>query len=223
MTGFHKRKLAKAEVARSKAKERERQERLQARREVCSPFLYPLSILIRLPAKANATRAGHSKCCASRKSLRRNNRFLSLRSVYFSRSDTIADDEDEEWQGVRTENQDNEYEDEETHATVTIIEDFDPDAIIHGSPKPPTPSIPSPTSRPEAKPLQTLTSKKTLHGSKTNVKPKEQKVRYETKDARRREQMKQRARRTEKAELAGGKAARKFKSPGAKKKHGSKR
>ena len=140
----------------------------------------------------------------------------------------LSDDEDEEWQGVRTENQDNdkhdnEYEDEETHATVTIIEDFDPDAIIHGSPKPATPSIPSPTSRPEAKPLQTLTSKKTLHGSKTNVKPKEQKVRYETKDARRREQMKQRARRTEKAELAGGKASRKKFSSSSKKKGGSKR
>ena len=44
LTGFHKRKLAKAEAARAKAKEREKQERLETRREVamihlsaCSP------------------------------------------------------------------------------------------------------------------------------------------------------------------------------------------
>lgn len=35
LTGFHKRKLAKAEAARAKAKEREKQERLETRREVC--------------------------------------------------------------------------------------------------------------------------------------------------------------------------------------------
>ena len=34
LTGFHKRKLAKAEAARSKAKEREKQEHLEIRREV---------------------------------------------------------------------------------------------------------------------------------------------------------------------------------------------
>ena len=34
LTGFHKRKLAKKEAARSRAKEREKQERLEARREV---------------------------------------------------------------------------------------------------------------------------------------------------------------------------------------------
>lgn len=34
LTGFHKRKLAKTQAARSKAKEREKKERLEARREV---------------------------------------------------------------------------------------------------------------------------------------------------------------------------------------------
>jgi ribosomal RNA-processing protein 17 len=34
LTGFHKRKLAKAEAARTKAKERGKKERLEARREV---------------------------------------------------------------------------------------------------------------------------------------------------------------------------------------------
>ena len=35
LTGFHKRKLVKKEAARSRAKERDKQERLEARREVC--------------------------------------------------------------------------------------------------------------------------------------------------------------------------------------------
>lgn len=34
LTGFHKRKVAKAEAARKKAQEREKQSRLEARREV---------------------------------------------------------------------------------------------------------------------------------------------------------------------------------------------
>lgn len=34
LTGFHKRKLAKAEAARKKAQEREKRERLETRREV---------------------------------------------------------------------------------------------------------------------------------------------------------------------------------------------
>jgi hypothetical protein len=40
LTGFHKRKVAKAETARKKAQEREKQDRLEARREVVV-FLIP--------------------------------------------------------------------------------------------------------------------------------------------------------------------------------------
>lgn len=39
LTGFHKRKLAKADAARKKAQEREKQERLEARRDVCSVYI----------------------------------------------------------------------------------------------------------------------------------------------------------------------------------------
>jgi len=38
LTGFHKRKLAKAEAARSKAKEREKQEHMEVLREVRLPW-----------------------------------------------------------------------------------------------------------------------------------------------------------------------------------------
>ena len=43
MTGFHKRKLAKTEAARKRAKEKEKQARLEARREV---LLYLYVILL---------------------------------------------------------------------------------------------------------------------------------------------------------------------------------
>lgn len=45
LTGFHKRKLAKAEAARKKAAEREKQDRLEARREVsCALVNHHLSL-----------------------------------------------------------------------------------------------------------------------------------------------------------------------------------
>jgi hypothetical protein len=45
LTGFHKRKLAKAEAAKRKAVEREKQERLEARRDVCGCLLFDGSCL----------------------------------------------------------------------------------------------------------------------------------------------------------------------------------
>jgi len=106
---------------------------------------------------------------------------------------------------------------------VTVVEDFDPDTIIHGPAKAdqvannfPSSSAP-PLSDTKSKPL--ATKKAVLKKHRT----KEKKIRYQTKDARRREQTKQHARRTEKAELAGGKASRKSKTAGGKKRHGSKR
>jgi hypothetical protein len=40
LTGFHKRKLEKKEASKKRAIEREKQERLEARREVCLPLFY---------------------------------------------------------------------------------------------------------------------------------------------------------------------------------------
>ena len=93
-------------------------------------------------------------------------------------------------------------------ATVTVVEDFDPDTIIHGPPKPDHPPIPRPD-RLEPKPKPSRQSQTNTGSSK---KSRQRKIPYETADARKKERTKQRARRTEKAELAGGKAARKFKS-----------
>ena len=40
LSGFHKRKVQQKEESRRKARERERQERLEARREVCHRAMY---------------------------------------------------------------------------------------------------------------------------------------------------------------------------------------
>ena len=130
----------------------------------------------------------------------------------------IDNEEEEEWTGICAEEyeRDEEYEDEEILATVTVVEDFDPDTIIHGPPKPNHPTIALP--EPKAKPSRQL------QFNTGENKSRRRKIPYETSDARKKERTKQRARRTEKAELAGGKAVRKSKSArGIRKRASSKR
>ncbi|KAF8806439.1 hypothetical protein BYT27DRAFT_7167731 [Phlegmacium glaucopus] len=191
LTGFHKRKLAKAEAARSKAKEREKQERLEARREQRR--------MLREQAIENAAQ---------------------VEKAYGA----LVDSNEKEWTGISANDneRDEEYEDEEMLATVTVIEDFDPDTIIHGPSKLEHPSIATPD-RLETKPSRQPQSN-TGHRPPFKKKSRERKIPYETSDARKKERTKQRARRTEKAELAGGKAARKPKSArGLRRKGSSKR
>ena len=124
------------------------------------------------------------------------------------RSNHNIDNVKEDWTGISAKDneRDEEYEDEDILATVTVVEDFDPDAIIHGPSKLDHPPI-GPPDRLEPKP-----SSNTGHPPSLKKKSRKIKIPYETSDARKKERIKQRARRTEKAELAGGKAARKSKS-----------
>ena len=135
-------------------------------------------------------------------------------------------DNEEQWNGICTKQseRDEEYEDEEMLATVTVVEDFDPDTIIHGPPKSDHPVIAWPD-RLEPKPKSSRQPQSnTSHRPLMAKKSRQKKIPYETSDARKKERTKQRARRTEKAELAGGKAARKSKSArGIRKKASSKR
>ncbi|KAJ7446171.1 nucleolar protein 12-domain-containing protein [Mycena galericulata] len=186
LTGFHKRKLAKADAARKKAVEREKQERLETRREQRRE--------LRERAIENAAQ---------------------VEKAYGA---VDPDDDEHEWIGIsdaagKGKQMEEEYEDEDMLATVTVVEDFDPDAFIHG---PRLTSIPTPftSSAP------TVAAKPTSERPKKKIRPK--KIRYETKDARKVERTKQRARRTEKAELAGGKAGRK-KGPPKKKGNGGRK
>ncbi|KAJ7251539.1 nucleolar protein 12-domain-containing protein [Mycena haematopus] len=179
LTGFHKRKLAKADAARKKAAEKEKQERLQARREQRRE--------LRERALENAAQ---------------------VEKAYGAMVNGDNEDEDDEWTGVsasagkgKGKQMEEEYEDEDMLATVTVVEDFDPDTFIHGPrlvKSAPTASASTSLPTPQTK----------AHSERPKRKSKPKKIRYETKDARKIERTKQRARRTEKAELAGGKEAR---------------
>ncbi|KAH8985934.1 nucleolar protein 12-domain-containing protein [Lactarius hatsudake] len=185
LTGFHKRKLAKKEESKKRALAREKQEHLEARREQRRILAEQAT---QNAAKVEAAYGGFVE-------------------------DTGSDDE--EWHGIASAPSNDAgleqetYSDEEQLATVTIVEDFDPSTLIHG-PTSSEPQAPFPPLPPSSSPRKGGERVRDDEGRKTS-KRKNATVRYETKAARRAAQVKQRARRTEKAELAGGKAARKTK------------
>ncbi|KIK67302.1 hypothetical protein GYMLUDRAFT_37386 [Collybiopsis luxurians FD-317 M1] len=179
LTGFHKRKVAQKEGARKRAIEREKQQRQQDRREQRR--------MLRERAAENAA---------------------EVEKAYGA---------SEEWQGItesdeqnEEEGEENQYEGEDVLATVAIVQDFDPDTLLHGPTKPVS----------NVEPVQQMVNNDSLpskashsHPSKVShsqpsKKTKSKKIRYETKAARKTERTRQRTRRTEKAELAGGKASR---------------
>lgn len=104
-----------------------------------------------------------------------------------------------------------EYENEEQVATVTVVEDFDMDTLIHTE-TPAEHPIPvlsnrnqgqSKLSEPRTKASKSTTTNTTRAYKRKMNSPK--KVKYETKAARLAEKRKQRARKLEKASRAGGK------------------
>lgn len=187
LTGFHKRKVAKKEEAIKKAKLREKQERLDTRRE---------------HRRALAERAAQNAA--------------EVEKAYGATID-CSDDEDGGLgsSGIERDREVNgEYEGEEQLATVTVVEDFDPTAFLHrppmtGSALADRPDSPSSTSmKPKGKEKDHLMPK---FKAKAKKNEKTKSVKYQTKAARLAERSKQRARRTEKAERAGGKSSRKGK------------
>ena len=103
----------------------------------------------------------------------------------------MYNEHDEQEQTEEQEEIAEEYQDTEHLATVTVVEDFDPHALIHGPPKQPGHIVPGPKtmSKPAPKPKTNNKAEKLKRKGKT---------RYQTKDASRLERTKQRARRTKK-------------------------
>ena len=110
-----------------------------------------------------------------------------------------------------------EYSDEEQLATVTVVEDFDPHALLHG---PPTLSKPDDSgdaeqplfpSEPVHKPSRGKSTPSSVDVKKSQAKvvKKAKDIKYQTKAARKADQKKQQRRKVEKAERAGGKSSRK--------------
>ncbi|KAF5317218.1 hypothetical protein D9611_003988 [Ephemerocybe angulata] len=188
LTGFHKRKKAKADAARKKAQDRAKEEHMEGRREARQA--------LRVQAKENAEQ---------------------VEKAYAALSGVIdggdSDGSEDEWQGIGTssgKDQDAEYEDEEVVATVTVVEDFDPSTLTTAEPLPAQrtseePSQPNSSSKPPPSHEKRGQAPKKLHKPKV----REKKIRYETKAARKHQHEKQRSRQHQKAELAGGKASRK--------------
>ncbi|KAH7888608.1 nucleolar protein 12-domain-containing protein [Phlebopus sp. FC_14] len=181
LTGFHKRKVAKKEAAKKTAQLRERQERLESRRE---------------QRRALAERAARNAA--------------EVEKAYGA----VIDDKNDEWGRISDDSEkeiEEEYEGEEQLATVTVVEDFDPSALLHGQPTTSAPpadrnvALSQSSFKARGKEKERLP----IH-AKSKVK-RNDKVKYQTKAARSAERSKQRARRTEKAERAGGKASRKRK------------
>ncbi|KZP18672.1 hypothetical protein FIBSPDRAFT_1045979 [Athelia psychrophila] len=195
LTGFHKRKLDKATNAKNKAIERDKQERLATRREQRSA----------LAERAAANAAEVEKAYGG--AVDNSDEDLSLPSS--SRR------QQKKAQG-HTGPAEEEFEDEEQLATVTVVEDFDPDTIIHGptrvdaDPDAKPKQRFAPLSKGKSKALSIANAEQRKAAAKANmaVKAKKSKPKntpYETKADRGIEKRKQRARRTEKAERAGGK------------------
>ncbi|KAI5123950.1 hypothetical protein M0805_006363 [Coniferiporia weirii] len=221
LTGFRKRNLLKKQAAKDRAKERERQERLQARREQRQA--------LQDRARQNAQ---------------------MVESAFRKNDDSDVDEHggtgfegfstSDKGKGKATQ----EFEDDEQLATVTVIEEFDPDSLRHMS----TTYQTSPerlhahsegsfaASTPSSKSLsrqdftqhsgvrrevgQPQQAKAHARANSTNIPAKKmppKKIAYETKAARKATRQKQRARKTEKAELAGGKPRRKERGGGGKK------
>ncbi|TFK20791.1 hypothetical protein FA15DRAFT_707805 [Coprinopsis marcescibilis] len=199
LTGFHKRKKAKADAAREKAKEREKEGRKEDRRERRKQ--------LRERAIENAAEVERAYGAI----------ISQLSLAYFRRSgnrgvllEADNDDSDNEWDGIGgNDEQDEEYEGEQVVATVTVVEDFDPTTLTTG-PRP-TPQESSEHAKPSLAPVPTV-QKKAPRSKPTKSKSKPKKIFYESKDERKREKDKQYTRKREKAALAGNKAIKKQKT-----------
>jgi len=108
-----------------------------------------------------------------------------------------------------------EYENEEQVATVTVVEDLDIDALIHPGPPPGRPIPGSSSNRDQEQvrhPAHAQGSKPTTANGTSGVSKKKaasaKKIKYETKAGRLAEKKKQQTRKFEKAARAGGKQSR---------------
>jgi len=202
LSGFRKRNLLKKEAAIARAKERDHQQKLEARREHRQALREQAVENAKLVEEAYGNVVG---------------------------GDTS---EDGDFAGFSTEekgkDREDAYEDAEQLATVTVIDEFDPAALrnyastsaasldMNVSAKGEVPPLrPKRRSGEPAAHHAATAQRSTTHGEQlphasearsSKIKPK--KIAYETKAARKATQQKQRSRKVEKASLAGGKQSR---------------
>lgn len=132
LTGFHKRKKARLDAARNRALQRQKLQRLQARRE---------------------------RRRALRDQAAENTR--QVQSFYGSV------DHQDEWLGIHAKHRDQAYEDDQALATVTVVEDFDPDTLRHGPHHQQPQKVPSPSQHPKQPPNRAKAKKGHIRTSKS--------------------------------------------------------
>ncbi|KAL5523774.1 hypothetical protein ACEPAG_7947 [Sanghuangporus baumii] len=193
LTGFRKRKLLKKEAAKNKAKERERHERLQTRKEQRQALKEKAEENARLVESAWKQTVGDES----------------------GDDDTVEISADDKGKRKATQ----EFEDEQQLATVTVVEEFDPEILRHGSPGPKTTPLDSEgeSSTGETrcrvrKGPANCNSLTSPARNKTSHEKGKAKVPYETKSARKVASLKQRARKLEKASLAANRRGNRRKS-----------
>jgi len=198
LTGFHKRNVLKKEVAKKKAMDREKRERLETRRE---------------QRKMLAEQA-----------------VQNAREVEKAYGAQISDGDDVDWDRItnspsggkgkhRAAEHENEYEDEEQLATVTVVEDFDPEALLHGtsrhkspmydSGKEEDPSAANSGHSPAAYLSRKVSPEVKVKKVQAKTSTKAKTIKYQTNAARKVERSKQLRRKAEKAHRAGGKMSKK--------------
>ncbi|KIJ26547.1 hypothetical protein M422DRAFT_62129 [Sphaerobolus stellatus SS14] len=182
LTGFRKRNIRKKEDKRNKAIERERLERLEMRKQ------HRHELAERAAQNAKEVESA-----------------LGMFPADDADSGSVAE-------SVEAQEEEMEFEDEEQLAVVTVVEDFNPESVVHPAPRPSMDKSGSdlqPTTVPQSRESVLQEKKKPLKARKPKSKPK--KIHYETQAARKAERTKQRSRRAEKAERAGGKTLRRSK------------
>lgn len=181
MTGFSKRKKAKAEEKKARAKERERQEHLEERR--------------------NARKELRQRAAENVKSVRR------AMGLEDDEDDNEESNEEEAGSPAPKDLEKAEFSDDEQIATVTITEDFDPSASIYPirTSTSPSPSVDDKSELKSKKPTVKLLPPSSRRAQKADEKKKEKKKisrSMETKAERRKGKEMELRKRSKKAALA---------------------
>lgn len=129
-----------------------------------------------------------------------------------------VDVSEDQWDGIdeetsQADEREDEYEDEEQLATVTVVEDFDPEELLHGQNTALRPQDDADVSKPLPSTQKMVEKNENFAMAqsvrfRTKMAKKAKGIKYQTNAARKLERAKQQKRKHEKAERAGGKATR---------------
>ena len=161
-------------------------------------------------ASARAGRACSTECERSRGCLWRAPGYVGVLCPR-ARTKTLVEDivhSETVAQPLEPQEEELEFEDEEQLAVVTVVEDFTTESLMDPAPQPTATGSPAASRLSSSKDSKVRAKEGLKVTSKPKLKAKTSRFHYETKAGRNAERTKQRARRTEKAERAGGKKKR---------------